>query len=67
VICHLVKLLIAYRSEGILILSGGLTVHTFRDWSAFAEKTAKPIYKEFCEAILAAAELESVGHVDLSS
>ena len=44
------------REEGVLVLSGGLTVHTFQDWSAFAETTAKPIYKEFSEAILDAAQ-----------
>ena len=43
------------REEGILILSGGLTVHTFRDFSAFAESTAKPEFKEFDNAILQAA------------
>ncbi|KAH8117231.1 Extradiol ring-cleavage dioxygenase, class III enzyme, subunit B [Phellopilus nigrolimitatus] len=39
------------REEGILILSGGLTVHSFADFEAFAEKTAKPIFKEFDQAI----------------
>lgn len=31
------------RDEGLLILSGGLTVHTFEDISSFNEKTAKPV------------------------
>lgn len=31
------------RDEGILVLSGGLTIHTFRDPSSFNEKTAKPV------------------------
>ena len=48
------------REEGILVLSGGLVVHTFQDFSAFAEHTAKPIYKEFCEAILDAAQQPNV-------
>ncbi|KAI5124329.1 hypothetical protein M0805_008936 [Coniferiporia weirii] len=43
------------REEGILILSGGLTIHTFSDFTAFAESTAKPIFKEFDQAILDAA------------
>ncbi|EJD05734.1 Extradiol ring-cleavage dioxygenase, class III enzyme, subunit B [Fomitiporia mediterranea MF3/22] len=44
------------REEGILVLSGGLTIHTFQDWSAFAESTAKPVYKEFNQAILEAVQ-----------
>lgn len=48
------------REEGILILSGGLTVHTFEDFTAFSEKTAKPIYKEFSQAILEAAQQPTV-------
>lgn len=49
------------RSEGILILAGGLTIHTFKDFSAFSEKTAKPIYKAFDKAVIDAA-----GTVDVS-
>lgn len=48
------------REEGILILSGGLTIHTFKDWSAFAESTAKPIFKEFDQAILDAVQQPAV-------
>lgn len=33
----------AYRDQGILILAGGLTVHSFEDLSSFNEKTAKPV------------------------
>ena len=44
------------REEGILILSGGLTVHTFEDFTAFVESTAKPVYKEFSSAILEAVQ-----------
>ncbi|KAM0749284.1 Extradiol ring-cleavage dioxygenase, class III enzyme, subunit B [Meredithblackwellia eburnea MCA 4105] len=40
------------RSEGILIISGGLTIHTFRDFGAFAPSTAKPVYKGFEESII---------------
>lgn len=46
------------RSEGVLIISGGLTVHTFRDFSAFAPSTAKPIIVEWEEAINAATAVE---------
>ena len=48
------------REEGFLILSGGYTVHTFADFAAFAEKTAKPIYKEWDNAILQAVQKPDV-------
>lgn len=48
------------REEGILVLSGGLTIHTFADWTAFAENTAKPIFKEFNNAIIEAAQKPAV-------
>lgn len=43
------------REEQILIISGGLIVHNLRDFSAFAEETAGPHYKEFDRAVLEAA------------
>lgn len=46
------------RGEGVLIVSGGLTVHTFRDFSAFAPSTAKPVIVEWEEAINAAIAIE---------
>ncbi|CAE6416929.1 hypothetical protein RSOLAG22IIIB_04568 [Rhizoctonia solani] len=46
------------RSEGYLILSGGLTVHTFRDWSAWKEETAAPPYIAFHKAILEAVQVQ---------
>lgn len=42
------------REENILILSGGLTIHNLRDFSCFAEDTAKPGYLDFDKAVLAA-------------
>lgn len=50
-----------FRSEGILILSGGLIIHTFRDFSAFDERTAKPVYKAWHKAVI-----EAGGTVDVS-
>ncbi|KAM0790887.1 hypothetical protein ACM66B_004726 [Microbotryomycetes sp. NB124-2] len=44
------------RSEGVLIISGGLTIHTFRDFSAFSPKGAADVYKSFERAIIDAAE-----------
>ncbi|KAF8680566.1 Extradiol ring-cleavage dioxygenase, class III enzyme, subunit B [Rhizoctonia solani] len=46
------------RSEGYLILSGGLTVHTFRDWSAWKEESAAPPYIAFHKAILEAVQVQ---------
>ncbi|KAF8522143.1 Extradiol aromatic ring-opening dioxygenase [Hysterangium stoloniferum] len=45
------------RSQGVLILSGGLPIHTFRDFSAFSEQSAKPIYKSFDKAVVDAANI----------
>ncbi|THH10283.1 hypothetical protein EW145_g1426 [Phellinidium pouzarii] len=49
------KAVASLREEGILILSGGLTIHTFSDFRAFAESTAGPGFKKFDQAILDAA------------
>ncbi|QRW05749.1 aromatic ring-opening dioxygenase LigB subunit [Ceratobasidium sp. AG-Ba] len=46
------------RSEGYLILSGGLTVHTFRDWSAWDESTAAPPYRALHQSLLEAIQVE---------
>ncbi len=46
------------RDEGILILSGGLTIHTFKDFSAWSKSTAAQGYLDFETAIKEAAVLE---------
>lgn len=46
------------RSEGYLVLSGGLTVHTFRDWSAWSEDSAAPPYISFHKALLEAVQVQ---------
>lgn len=46
------------RSEGILIIAGGLTIHTFQDFAAFSPKTAKKIYTDFERAIIDAVEVK---------
>ncbi|KAK4047207.1 hypothetical protein OIO90_006270 [Microbotryomycetes sp. JL221] len=43
------------RSEGVLIVSGGLTIHTFRDFGAFSPKTASEVYTSFEQSIVDAA------------
>ncbi|KAJ7023347.1 Extradiol ring-cleavage dioxygenase, class III enzyme, subunit B [Mycena alexandri] len=42
------------REEGILVLSGGLTVHNLRDLGSFAPSSAQPAHKAFDRAVLAA-------------
>ncbi|KAJ7646974.1 Extradiol aromatic ring-opening dioxygenase [Roridomyces roridus] len=46
------------REEGILVLSGGLTVHNLRDFSCFSPDTAKPAHIEFDRAIIEAVKLK---------
>ncbi|GAA5828042.1 hypothetical protein JCM11251_005705 [Rhodosporidiobolus azoricus] len=46
------------RKEGVLIIAGGLTIHTFRDLSAFSPKTAKPEFKDWERSIVEAAAVE---------
>ncbi|KZV84075.1 Extradiol ring-cleavage dioxygenase, class III enzyme, subunit B [Exidia glandulosa HHB12029] len=46
------------RSDGVLILAGGVPVHSFRELAAFSESTARPIFKEWCETILKASEIQ---------
>ncbi|KAK4050876.1 hypothetical protein OIV83_003298 [Microbotryomycetes sp. JL201] len=43
------------RSEGVLIIAGGLTIHTFRDFSAFSPSGASDVYTSFERAIIDAA------------
>ncbi|KAJ7261376.1 Extradiol ring-cleavage dioxygenase, class III enzyme, subunit B [Mycena haematopus] len=40
------------REEGILVLAGGLLVHNLRDRESFSPQSAKPVHKEFDQAIL---------------
>ena len=46
------------RAEGVLVISGGLTIHTFRDFSAFSPLEAGQIYKDFERAIIDAVEVK---------
>ncbi|KAJ7744606.1 Extradiol ring-cleavage dioxygenase, class III enzyme, subunit B [Mycena metata] len=45
------------REEGILVLSGGLTVHNLRDVASFAPSSAQPAHKAFDKAVLAAVAI----------
>ncbi|SCZ89009.1 BZ3500_MvSof-1268-A1-R1_Chr1-1g00890 [Microbotryum saponariae] len=46
------------RSEGVLIISGGLTIHTFQDFNAFSLSKSPEIYKEFEKSIIDAAAID---------
>lgn len=50
-----------FREEGILVLSGGLTVHNLRDPITMAPRFAKPVQKDFNSAILASVAVADVG------
>ncbi|KAG5645890.1 hypothetical protein DXG03_005037 [Asterophora parasitica] len=51
------KALIKLRQEGILVISGGLTIHNLRDPASFSPDTAGAIYKEFDRAIIDAVTI----------
>ncbi|KAF8306827.1 LigB-domain-containing protein [Clavulina sp. PMI_390] len=46
------------RKEGVLVISGGLTVHTFQDFSAFSLETAGEEYTAWDKAVGDAVEVE---------
>ncbi|KAJ6500456.1 Extradiol ring-cleavage dioxygenase, class III enzyme, subunit B [Mycena sanguinolenta] len=46
------------RSEGILVLAGGLMIHNLRDWDGFSPMTAKNDHKAFDEAIVASVRVK---------
>jgi aromatic ring-opening dioxygenase catalytic subunit (LigB family) len=48
------------RKEGVLILSGGLTVHNLRNMASFFEDTAGPLPKQFDQALLDAVSVTDV-------
>ena len=41
-----------YRDEGIVLLSGGLTIHTFKEWNAWDPKTAPQGFMDFEKAVV---------------
>jgi len=48
------------RSEGVLILSGGLTIHNLRDRVCFEEAKSADIYKQFDNAVIQAVQVHDV-------
>ncbi|KAF8078133.1 Extradiol ring-cleavage dioxygenase, class III enzyme, subunit B [Lyophyllum atratum] len=55
------KAIAKLREEGILVISGGLTIHNLRDFAAFTPDTAKPIYRDFDRAVLDAVTITDAG------
>jgi aromatic ring-opening dioxygenase catalytic subunit (LigB family) len=53
-------ILSAIREEGILILSGGLTVHNLQDRTSFTQETAKPLVRDFNDAVSSAISISDV-------
>jgi len=50
----------ALRSENILILSGGLTIHNLRDTTCWSESTAKEPLKDFHRSIFDAVDIQDL-------
>lgn len=48
------------RSEGVLVLSGGLTIHNLRNRAAFGESTCPEPIKQFEQALVEAVSLADV-------
>jgi aromatic ring-opening dioxygenase catalytic subunit (LigB family) len=48
------------REEGILVLSGGLTVHNLRDPASFVPETANPLVRGFNDAVSSAISISDV-------
>jgi len=46
------RALMPLRDEGVAILAGGLTIHTFKEWNAWDPKTAPQGFKDFEKAII---------------
>ena len=49
-----------YRKEGILILSGGLTVHNLLNLPSFVQETADPPVVQFNDAVTSAISVTDV-------
>ena len=50
----------AIREEGILVLSGGLTVHNLRDRTSFLPETTDPLVREFNDAVSSTISISDV-------
>lgn len=48
------------RSEGILLLSGGLTIHNRHDRSCWHETNSADIYKQFDNAVTQVVQVRDV-------
>ena len=50
----------SHRDEGILVLSGGLTIHNLQDRTCFLPETANPLVREFNDAVSSAISVSDV-------
>lgn len=48
------------RSEGILLLSGGLTIHNLRDRTCFHETQSASLHRQFDNAVTQAVQVLDV-------
>jgi hypothetical protein len=53
-------ILTTHRKEGVLVLSGGLTIHNLRDFASFSPATASADCKAFNQAITDALVIKEV-------
>jgi len=49
-----------HRDEGILVLSGGLTIHNLQDRTCFIPEAANPLVREFNDAVSSAISVSDV-------
>jgi aromatic ring-opening dioxygenase catalytic subunit (LigB family) len=49
-----------HREEGILVISGGLTIHNLQDRTSFIPSIANPLVREFNDAVSSAISISNV-------
>jgi aromatic ring-opening dioxygenase catalytic subunit (LigB family) len=57
---QLIDSIVRRRSNGILLLSGGLTIHNLRDRACFHETQSAEIYRKFDNAVTQAVQVRDV-------
>lgn len=64
VTARLIDFLVCRRSEGILLLSGGLTIHDLGDLTCFHETKSAETYRQFDNAVTQAVQIRNVSGFD---